>query len=109
ERLAIKSGERVVLLSVDEIDWIEAADNYARIHAGKESHLLHATMNSLESKLDPAKFLRVHRSVIVNIKSIRELHPLFHGEYRLALKSGDEITTGRSYRNRLQQILKNSF
>ncbi len=109
ERLAIKSGERVLLLGVDEIDWIEAADNYARIHAGKQSHLLHATMNSLESKLDPARFLRVHRSAIVNILSIRELHPLFHGEYRLSLKNGAEITSGRSYRNRLQQILKNSF
>lgn len=109
ERVAIKSNGRVLLLAVDEIDWVEAADNYVKLHAGRDCHLLHATMNSLESKLDPKLFLRIHRSTIVNVSRIRELHPMFHGEYRIVLKNGAEITSGRSYKNRLQQLIENSF
>jgi two-component system LytT family response regulator len=109
ERVAIKSNGRVLLLATDEIDWIEAADNYVKLHAGRDSHLLHATMNSLESKLDPRLFLRIHRSTIVNISRIRELHPMFHGEYRVVLKNGAELTSGRSYKGRLQQLIENSF
>ena len=105
ERLSIKSAGRITFLSVDEIDWIEAADNYVQVHAGRESHLLHATMNSLESRLDPNKFLRIHRSAIVNVGRIKELHPMFHGEYRLILKDGTRLTSGRSYRENLQKLL----
>lgn len=104
ERLSIKSAGCITFLSVDEIDWIEAADNYVHVHAGRESHLLHATMNSLESRLDPNKFLRVHRSAIVNVRRIKELHPMFHGEYRVILKDGAQLTSGRSYRENLQKL-----
>lgn len=113
ERLSIKSGKsgrsggRIIFLGVDEIDWIEAADNYVQIHAGRESHLLHATMNSLENKLDPRKFLRIHRSAIVNIERIKELHPMFHGEYQVILKDGAQLTSGRGYRENLQKLLDN--
>ena len=110
ERLSIKSGKsggRIIFLGVDEIDWIEAADNYVQVHAGRESHLLHATMNSLESRLDPNQFLRVHRSTIVNIKRIKELHPMFHGEYRIILTDGAQLTSGRSYRENLRKLLNN--
>lgn len=109
ERVAIKSNGRVLLLAVDEIDWVEAADNYVKLHAGRESHLLHATMSSLESKLDPRIFLRIHRSTIVNISRIRELHPMFHGEYKVVLKNGAQLTSGRSYRSKLQQLIENTF
>jgi two-component system, LytTR family, response regulator len=105
ERLSIKSAGRIIFLGVDEIDWIEAADNYVQVHAGRESHLLHATMNSLERRLDPNQFLRIHRSTIVNIKRIKELHPMFHGEYRIILKDGTKLTSGRGYRENLQKLL----
>jgi two-component system LytT family response regulator len=105
ERLSIKSAGRITFLSVDEIDWIEAADNYVQVHAGGESHLLHATMNGLESRLHPDKFLRIHRSAIVNIGKIKELHTMFHGEYRVILKDGTRLTSGRRYRENLQKLL----
>jgi two-component system, LytTR family, response regulator len=109
ERLSIKSGKsgRIIFLDVDEIDWIEAADNYVQVHGGRASHLLHATLSSLERKLDPAKFLRIHRSAIVNLGQIKELHPLFHGEYQISLKDGTQLTSGRGYRANLQKLLNN--
>ena len=107
ERISIKTANRIFLLSVDEIDWIEAASNYVQVHVGRASHLLHTTMNSLEGKLDAAQFFRLHRSTIVNIKQIKELHPMFHGEYRIILKDRKELTSGRSYKDRLQQLLNN--
>jgi len=107
ERLSIKSAGRIIFLGVDEIDWIEAADNYVQIHAGRESHLLHATMNGLENRLHSNQFLRIHRSTIVNINRIKELHPMFHGEYRIILKDGTQLTSGRGYRENLQKLLDN--
>jgi two-component system LytT family response regulator len=111
ERLSIKSagksGGRITFLGVDEIDWIGAADNYVQVHAGRESHLLHATMNSLENRLDPNKFLRIHRSTIVNVGRIKELHPMFHGEYQVILQDGTQLTSGRGYRGNLQRLLNN--
>ena len=105
ERLAIKSAGRIIFLNVEEVDWIEAADNYVQVHAGRESHLLHATMNSLESRLDANQFLRIHRSTIVHLKRVKELHPMFHGEYRVILKDGTQLASGRSYRKKLQKLL----
>lgn len=105
ERLSIKSAGRIIFLNVDEIDWIEAADNYVQVHAGRQSHLLHATMHSLEGRLDADQFLRIHRSTIVNINRIKELHPMFHGEYRVILKDGTQLTSGRSYKEKLQKLL----
>jgi two-component system, LytTR family, response regulator len=109
ERIVVKTGGRIFFLSVAEIDWIEAADNYVRLHTGKESHLVQGTLGKLESRLDPKLFLRVHRSVIVNVTRIKELQPLFHGEYAILLASGKELTSSRSYRDRLQQLLENAF
>lgn len=109
ERVVVKSGGRVFFLGAGEIDWIEAAGNYVRLHAGRDSHLVQGTMSRLEGRLDPNVFLRVHRSAIVNITRIRELHPLFHGEYAIKLASGKELTSGRGYRERLQRLLENAF
>jgi two-component system LytT family response regulator len=108
-RLSIKTGGRILFLSVDEIDWIEAADNYVLLHAGRDSHMLHTTMNSLEDRLDPSAFLRIHRSTIVNLQRVKEMHPMFHGEYRVILKDGTELASARSYRSKLQRLLDNSL
>jgi two-component system LytT family response regulator len=107
ERLSIKSAGRILLLGVDEIDWIEAADNYVQVHAGQASHLLLSTMNSLETRLNPQQFLRIHRSTIVNLKRIKELHPMFHGEFRVILQDNTQLTSGRSYSKNLQKFLNN--
>lgn len=109
ERLVIKTAGRIFFLGVEEIDWIEAADNYVRLHAGHDTHLLRETMNSLESRLDPTQFLRVQRSAIINVRRIKELHPLFRGEYEIVLRDGTRLTSGRGYRDRLQELFGNSF
>ncbi len=105
DRLAVKSEGRVVLLRTEDIDWIEAADNYVSLHIGTESHLHRETMSSLESKLPPAKFIRISRSSIVNIDRIKELQPLFHGDHVVILRNGTKLTLSRNYREKLNQLL----
>lgn len=109
ERVVVKSGGRIFFLDVSQIDWIEAADTYVRLHSARESHLVRGTMSRLEAKLDPNRFLRVHRSIIVNLERVKELQPLFHGEYAILLHDGTQLTSGRSYRERLQLLLANRF
>src|SRR5205807_7162178 len=96
DRLVIKSGGRIFFLKMEEIDWIEAAGNYLRLHAGAETHLLRETMNALEGRIDPARFLRIHRSTIVNIERIREIRPLCHGDCVVLLRDGTELTLTRT-------------
>ncbi|HLL72166.1 MAG TPA: LytTR family DNA-binding domain-containing protein [Pyrinomonadaceae bacterium] len=108
ERLMIKSSGRVFFLRTAEIDWIEAEGNYLRLHAGKDSHLLRETMNRLASKLNPDKFLRIHRSTLVNIERIKELQPLFSGDYVVILRDGKQLTLSRSYRDKLLELFENS-
>jgi len=103
-RLAIKTEGRVMFLKTDDIDWIEAADNYVSIHVGNESHLLRETMTSIEARLSPEKFLRISRSSIVQVDRIKELQPLFHGEYAVILRNGTRLTLSRGYREKLQQL-----
>jgi len=105
ERLVVKSAGRIFFLPVAEIDWIESADNYVNLHCGRESHLIRETLSSLESKLNPEEFLRVRHSAIVNLKRIRELRPLFKGEYEIVLQNGVKLTSSRRYRNKIMQIL----
>lgn len=107
ERVVIKSSGRIIFLDVSEIDWIEAADNYVRLHVGDRTHLLHETLSAFEQKIDPAKFIRIHRSRIVNASRIAELQPLFHGEYVVIMKDGTELTTSRSFRERMRDLLEN--
>jgi len=104
ERIAVKSDGRIVLLRLAEVDWIEAADNYVNLHVGAESHLLRETMSSLESKLPSERFLRISRSAIVNVEHIKELHPMFHGEYVVVLRNGSRLTLSRGYREKLRQF-----
>ncbi|WP_437994926.1 LytTR family DNA-binding domain-containing protein [Sorangium sp. So ce185] len=100
-RLAIKDGCRVVFLSVEEIDWIEAADYYVQIHAGGKSYLHRETMNSVEGKLDPARFVRIHRSAIVNRDRIRELRTQGRRDTVVVLAGGAELKVARSHREKL--------
>ncbi|MEM1183163.1 MAG: LytTR family DNA-binding domain-containing protein [Acidobacteriota bacterium] len=109
QRLVIKSSGRVVFLKVDDIDWIDAAGNYVKLHAGGESHLLRETMSRLEDRLDSSKFIRIHRSTIVNIECIKELQQQFHGDYLVVLKSGQRLTLSRSYREKIQLMLDSSL
>jgi two-component system LytT family response regulator len=101
----IKSTSRVFFLKVDEIDWIEAADYYVKLHQGRRAHLIRETMGDMESKLDPEKFVRIHRSAIVNLDRVKELHPHFNGEYLVILNDGTELKLSRSRRERLEQML----
>jgi two-component system, LytTR family, response regulator len=103
DRFVVKSGGRVFFVRNDEIDWIEAAGNYVKLHVGTDSHLFRETMNSVEARLDPDLFFRIHRSHIVNIERIRELQPWFNGEYVVFLKNGTRLTLSRGYRERLQE------
>lgn len=107
ERLVVKSVGRVFFLKVDEIDWIEAAGNYVKLHAGRESHMIRETMNGIEAKLDPDRFLRIHRSTVVNIDRIKELHPMFSGDYAVILRNGTELALSRNYRERLLELFEN--
>jgi two-component system, LytTR family, response regulator len=104
DRLMIKSGGHLFFIKAEEIDWIEAEGNYVRLHVGDASHLLRETVAGLEAQLDPAQFLRIHRSTIVNLDSVREIQPLFHGEYRVVMQDGTKLTLSRGYRDRLSRF-----
>ena len=109
ERLVVKSGGRVFFLRTDEIDWIEAAGNYVRLHLGDESHLFRETMNRMETRLDIKRFVRIHRSRIVNTERIKELQPWFNGEYVVILRNGTRLPLSRGYRDKLQEQLGKGF
>jgi two-component system LytT family response regulator len=102
ERFVIKSGGRVFFVRADEIDWIEAAGNYVKLHVGTETHLLRETMNAVEAQLPRETFYRIHRCHIVNIERVKELQPWFNGEYVVFLRTGARLTLSRGYREKLQ-------
>jgi len=106
DRLVVKSGGRLFFLRADEIDWVEAAGNYVRLHVGNTSYLLRETMNAIEARLDPEKFFRIHRCRIVNMERIQELQPWLNGEYAVLLRTGTRVTLSRGYREKLQERLK---
>jgi two-component system, LytTR family, response regulator len=108
ERLVVRSGGRILILRVADVDWVEAASNYVRLHAGGKEYLLRETMTALETKLDPADFVRIHRSTIVRVDRIRELEPLFQGDYVVILEDGTRLTSSRGYREKLQDLLQGS-
>lgn len=106
ERVVIKSSGRVIFLDANDIDWIEAAGVYVRLHVGSKSHLYRATLGQLQERLDPQLFVRIHRSAMVNMNRIVELQPRTHGEYVVILKGGAELTLSRSYRPQLEGWLR---
>ena len=105
ERIAVRNNGAVIFVRLEEIDWFGAADNYVILHRGRETHMIRATMADLESKLDPARFLRVHRSAIVNLDRIRELRPWFRGDYLIVLRDGTELTLTKNHRENLESRL----
>jgi two-component system LytT family response regulator len=104
-RFAVKTPQGALLVDVDDVDWIEAAGNYVRLRVGAQAHLLSETISGMEKRLDPRKFLRIHRSRIVNVGRIKLLRLLFHGEYEIVLKDGTHLTSGRNYRDQIRERL----
>ena len=109
ERFVIKSAGRVFFLRADEIDWVEAAGNYVQLHVGSITHLMRETMGGLEARLDPEKFVRIHRSAIVQVDRLKEMRPAFHGDYIVILQDGTRLNLSRSYREKLQALLGQTF
>jgi two-component system LytT family response regulator len=108
-RLVIKAKGRVIFLDMDDIDWVEAAANYVRLNAGKEAYLLRETISRTSERLNSDRFIRIHRSTIVNVGKIKELIPVNSGEYIVVLKNGKELSCSRGYRASLQSVIeKNS-
>ena len=104
EHLSVPQNGRIVLVRTKEIDWIEANGNYARLHVGVRTHEIRETLNVLERKLDPREFMRIHRSTIVNVRAIKEMHPWFHGYHLVLLQNGQELRMSR-YQNKIAQQL----
>jgi two-component system, LytTR family, response regulator len=104
-RLAVRNNGHVLFLAPAEIEWIEAAGNYVRLNAAGESHLLRETMSGVEAKLPRERFLRIHRSAIVNLEGVRELVPSPHGDFVVVLKSGKRLPLSRGCRDRLEEAL----
>ena len=108
DRMVIRAGGKVVFLDVKEIDWIEAAANYVKLNVGKDSYLLREGIGSISERLDPDRFVRIHRSVIVNVRKIKELQPCESGEYIAVLRNGKELSCSRGYRTQLQRLIGRS-
>jgi two-component system LytT family response regulator len=104
ERLLVQSGEKVILLSLVQIERFEGARNYVTVYCGAERHRLRTTLDRLEERLDPAAFVRVHRSAIVRLDYVIELRPWSHGDHIVVLRSGTKVRLSRRYRDRLSQF-----
>jgi two-component system LytT family response regulator len=106
DRIPVRMGARTRLVDVADVDYFEAETNYVRVHVGPTTYLVRSTLATLEERLDPARFLRVHRSLVVNLRRVVEVESLFTGEYELFLQDGTRLTSGRTYRARVQEALQ---
>ncbi|HEY0142827.1 MAG TPA: response regulator [Thermoanaerobaculia bacterium] len=105
-RIVLRTRNRILWVPAESIDWIESAGNYARVHVGNEGHLLRETMATIQERLDPNVFVRVHRTAIVNIERVREVFPVARGEYVLLLKDGTtRVPLSRGFRAKLEFLL----
>ena len=105
DRLIIKAGGRIRFVRTDEISWIGADDKYVHLHFGKSAQMVRQTLGAMETQLDPTKFLRIHRSAIVNIERIQELQPMFSGEHAVVMEDGTRLTLSRKYKDKLFELL----
>lgn len=105
ERLAFKTDGRVVFVRAAEIDWVQAEGNYTRLHVAGATHLLRETLQALELQFDPAQFLRISRSAIVNLDRVKEVQPLFYGDQVVILRDGAKLNLTRNYREKLEALL----
>jgi two-component system LytT family response regulator len=103
-RIIVRSVGRSIFVNIEDIDWIEADRSYVVLHAGTDTHLIRDSLRQMEAKLDPAKFVRIHRSAIVNLDRVKELQPLVNGDQIVLLADGTRLTLSRSYR---EQVLRN--
>ena len=108
-RLLIKSKDNVSVIPVHEIDWIESAGDYVYVHLNSKKHLVRETLTALEKNLDPQKFVRIHRSAIVNVEKIKNLHPNESGDYDVFLSTGIKLKLSRTYRDHFQNVMKNTL
>jgi two-component system, LytTR family, response regulator len=106
ERIVIKSANRVYFVRAADVDRIEAAGHYLTLHVGREEHVMRGTIREIAARLHPDRFVRVHRSTIVNLDRVKELIPTFHGEYEIVLRDGTRVTSSRGYSDRLQVIVR---
>ncbi|HMZ78287.1 MAG TPA: LytTR family DNA-binding domain-containing protein [Acidobacteriota bacterium] len=104
ERLAVRQGDGLRFIKIESVDWIEAEGNYVKLHAGQESHLLREPLSHLETRLDPKRFVRIHRSTLVNLDRVIEIHPLFHGNCCIVLQDGTQLTMTRNYRENFPHL-----
>jgi two-component system, LytTR family, response regulator len=109
KRWAVRSADKTVFVDVEDVEWMEAAENYVELHVGGVQYLLHVTMNSLEKSLDPEIFLRIHRSIIVNLRRIKHVQSAAHGEYLITLRDGARLQSGRTYSERVRALIANPF
>ena len=100
-RFAVKHNQRIVLVKVDDVDWIESSANYARLHARGTPYMVRMTMSELEKRLDPVRFARIHRSTIVQVDRIKDIAPAWHGDFDVTLRDGTVLRLSRSFRGRL--------
>ena len=105
DRIIIRADGRITFLHTREIDWIEADDKYVHLHSSKTAKMVRQTLTAIESQLDPKKFVRVHRSAMVNVDRVKELQPLFNGEHSLILEDGTRLTLSRKYKDKLFELL----
>jgi two-component system LytT family response regulator len=108
DRLVVRTPERAIFLRTETIDWIEAAGKFVHLHVGRTTHALRESMAELEQELDSARFLRISRSVIVNLERIQEVQPWFQGDYVLILADGTRLTSTRGYRDNMRRLLGRS-
>src|SRR5690242_3171176 len=108
DRLVVRTPERAFFLRTDSVDWIEAAGKVVHLHVGRTVHALRESMAELEQELDPTRFVRVSRSVIVNLDRIQEIQPWFQGDYVLILADGTRLTSTRGYRDNMRKLLGRS-
>jgi two-component system LytT family response regulator len=106
DRLAIRTGDRILFVRFDDIDWVGVDGDYAQVHVGKETHLVRETLGDLERRLPASRFVRVHRSSIVQTSRIKTIQPWFKGDYVLTLRDGTRVTSGRTYRERVQALIR---
>ncbi len=106
EILAIKDGSEVTRVNINDIQWVDAAGNYMCVHATEQTHIMRRTMKELEDDLDPRKFVRVHRSAIVNINYVQKLVSHISGEYHLILSNGSELKVSRSHRDQIKEMIR---
>jgi len=106
QRFVVKKARSIFFLDANEVEWVSSEGNYVQLHSKGKSHLVRETMDRIECRLNPREFIRIRRSTIVRVDVVKELQPLFNGEYALILKDGTQLQSSRRYRKNLDALLK---